>query len=299
MGDDAALNLAQPEHAPELHQLAGLTLTDDRRVWLKQADQLLARGHLLTLEHPPCGLLNHLRHTRDERLTGFVEALGEAVSLLFGALLAVLLHLLSLLNHLRGQVEQLRVALLDVLGRLLATPTRRIDKLLGNLPNAARVVTEQGARTRDAVCKDGLGPANGAGEYAYPIGEQLEMRHLLLVAAEHRQAYEQAIAHGCEILRYDRANERAHRDLMRLYYLSGNRSAALRQSFQAVHIGDEVYWDGLFSQNPPVHEFVSRSAGVEAAQKPDQIWVLHINPQERKHEPTSEVMLDRILALDV
>lgn len=57
----------------------------------------------------------------------------------------------------------------------------------------------------------------------------LELRHLLLVAAEHGQAYEQAIAHGCEILCHDRANERAHRDLMRLYYLSGNRSAALRQ----------------------------------------------------------------------
>lgn len=57
----------------------------------------------------------------------------------------------------------------------------------------------------------------------------LEICHRLLVDAEHRQAYGQAIQHALAILQHDRANERAHRDLMRLYYLSGNRSAALRQ----------------------------------------------------------------------
>ncbi len=61
-------------------------------------------------------------------------------------------------------------------------------------------------------------------------------------------------------------------------------SAALPQFFQAVHIGNEVYWDGLFSQNPPVREFVS---GVEPPQKPDQIWVIRINPQQRTFEPKS------------
>lgn len=61
-------------------------------------------------------------------------------------------------------------------------------------------------------------------------------------------------------------------------------SAALPQFFQAVHIGNEVYWDGLFSQNPPVREFIS---GVEPAQKPDQIWVIRINPQQRSLEPRS------------
>ncbi|NWF81882.1 MAG: patatin-like phospholipase family protein [Chloroflexi bacterium] len=61
-------------------------------------------------------------------------------------------------------------------------------------------------------------------------------------------------------------------------------SAALPQTFQAVRIGDEVYWDGLFSQNPPVREFVS---GVEPDQKPEQIWVIRINPQERAREPTT------------
>lgn len=42
-------------------------------------------------------------------------------------------------------------------------------------------------------------------------------------------AYEAGIAYGANILRYDRARERTHRQLMRLHYLSGNRTGALRQ----------------------------------------------------------------------
>jgi hypothetical protein len=44
-----------------------------------------------------------------------------------------------------------------------------------------------------------------------------------------RQAYELALAFGTRILRYDRAHERTHRQLMRLHYLAGDRAAALRQ----------------------------------------------------------------------
>jgi DNA-binding SARP family transcriptional activator len=43
------------------------------------------------------------------------------------------------------------------------------------------------------------------------------------------QAYERALAYGTRILRYDRAHERTHRQLMRLHYLAGDRAAALRQ----------------------------------------------------------------------
>jgi NTE family protein len=38
-----------------------------------------------------------------------------------------------------------------------------------------------------------------------------------------------------------------------------------------------VYWDGLFSQNPPVRELPD--AG------PDEIWVIQIDPQRRAAEP--------------
>lgn len=41
--------------------------------------------------------------------------------------------------------------------------------------------------------------------------------------------FEAGLAYGAEILRSDRAYERAHRQMMRLYLLSGDRSQALRQ----------------------------------------------------------------------
>jgi NTE family protein len=45
---------------------------------------------------------------------------------------------------------------------------------------------------------------------------------------------------------------------------------------------DGYYWDGLFSQNPPVREFLTRSTVDE---RPDEIWVIRINPQARDHPP--------------
>lgn len=56
-------------------------------------------------------------------------------------------------------------------------------------------------------------------------------------------------------------------------------SAALPTLFRAVHKGGSVYWDGLFSQNPPVRELTDA--------RPDEIWVIQINPQERDAEPRS------------
>ncbi len=41
--------------------------------------------------------------------------------------------------------------------------------------------------------------------------------------------YEDGVVYGTRILQYDRARERTHRRLMRLYYLAGDRTAALRQ----------------------------------------------------------------------
>lgn len=61
-------------------------------------------------------------------------------------------------------------------------------------------------------------------------------------------------------------------------------STTLPNLFQAVRIGDEIYWDGLFSQNPPVRELV---AGIDLALKPDEIWIVRINPQSISQEPRS------------
>jgi DNA-binding SARP family transcriptional activator len=46
---------------------------------------------------------------------------------------------------------------------------------------------------------------------------------------EQSQDYETGLAHGERVLRYDRAHESTHTRLMRLYYLAGDRTSALRQ----------------------------------------------------------------------
>lgn len=54
------------------------------------------------------------------------------------------------------------------------------------------------------------------------------LEKLIDACIAHRQ-YENGVVYGMRVLHYDRARERTHRLLMRLYYLSGNRSAALHQ----------------------------------------------------------------------
>jgi NTE family protein len=56
-------------------------------------------------------------------------------------------------------------------------------------------------------------------------------------------------------------------------------SAAIPNLFRAVRLEDGTYWDGLFSQNPPVRELLDTG--------PDELWVIQINPRERDTEPTT------------
>jgi DNA-binding SARP family transcriptional activator len=64
--------------------------------------------------------------------------------------------------------------------------------------------------------------------------ERLRQAYLALLGkeiayCETHALYEEGIAYGVRALRCEVAHERAHRTLMRLYYLSGDRTAALRQ----------------------------------------------------------------------
>ncbi|MCA1368649.1 patatin-like phospholipase family protein [Bradyrhizobium sp. BRP14] len=56
-------------------------------------------------------------------------------------------------------------------------------------------------------------------------------------------------------------------------------SAAVPPLFRAVQAHGTLFWDGLFSRNPPVREFT------ELPERPDEIWVVQINPQQRQREP--------------
>lgn len=51
----------------------------------------------------------------------------------------------------------------------------------------------------------------------------------LMAYCERQGLFEEGLAHGARILRYDRARERTHWQLMRLHYLAGDRTGALRQ----------------------------------------------------------------------
>jgi NTE family protein len=53
---------------------------------------------------------------------------------------------------------------------------------------------------------------------------------------------------------------------------------------EAQRIGSGHYWDGLYSQNPPVREFI---AGPKRADIPNELWIVRINPQQWPYVPAS------------
>ncbi|MDS0222647.1 patatin-like phospholipase family protein [Haloarcula sp. S1AR25-5A] len=59
-------------------------------------------------------------------------------------------------------------------------------------------------------------------------------------------------------------------------------SAAYPLLYKAVELNGHWHWDGLFSQNPPIREFLTSDRP-----KPDEIWVIQIEPQTRDGRPTS------------
>ena len=60
-------------------------------------------------------------------------------------------------------------------------------------------------------------------------------------------------------------------------------SAAVPNLFEAVKINGHYHWDGLFSQNPPINDLMHQPP----ERKPDELWVIQINPQELDGEPQS------------
>jgi len=67
-------------------------------------------------------------------------------------------------------------------------------------------------------------------------------------------------------------------------------SAAVPTVFEAVEINDHLHWDGQLSQNPPISDLMRQPP----ARKPEELWVIQINPQEFDGTPTSvEEVADR------
>lgn len=70
-------------------------------------------------------------------------------------------------------------------------------------------------------------------------------------------------------------------------------STAVPTIFPAVRIGEDAYWDGLFSDNPPISQLLDPDV-VGRERQPDQLWVIQVNPGSRKEIPvTPEDIFDR------
>jgi NTE family protein len=64
--------------------------------------------------------------------------------------------------------------------------------------------------------------------------------------------------------------------------LSGVAASGTLPAFrEAQHVEDcGYYWDGLYSQNPPVREFFFAAHGEVPDEVPDELWIVRINPQQ-------------------
>lgn len=64
-------------------------------------------------------------------------------------------------------------------------------------------------------------------------------------------------------------------------------SAAIPELFRAIAVPERgVYWDGLFSQNPPIHDLIEHQI--------DELWIVQINPSTCARVPTeTHEILDR------
>jgi NTE family protein len=70
-------------------------------------------------------------------------------------------------------------------------------------------------------------------------------------------------------------------------------SCAVPNIFPAVEIDGDVYWDGLFSDNPPLQELI-RPTSVGVGNVPEEIWLIKINPTTCEHVPERpDDILDR------
>lgn len=70
-------------------------------------------------------------------------------------------------------------------------------------------------------------------------------------------------------------------------------SAAVPSIFPAVEIENQAYWDGLFSDNPPTDELLFTEY-VGSDNKPDEIWIIQINPKGCEAVPTApQDIIDR------
>jgi NTE family protein len=67
-------------------------------------------------------------------------------------------------------------------------------------------------------------------------------------------------------------------------------SAGIPTIFKSIRIGNGAYWDGLFSENPPISALIQ----TPVEDRPEEIWIIQINPKTCSQEPsTAQSIIDR------
>lgn len=110
--------------------------------------------------------------------------------------------------------------------------------------------------------------------YAFPNGGQQQLQALLEGQVNFKQLQELALAEDAPGLLMGAVDVRS--GLFRVF--PGQEisveavlaSTAVPDLFPAVEVKGRMYWDGLFSQNPPIRELMDY--------KPDELWIIQINP---------------------
>ena len=101
-------------------------------------------------------------------------------------------------------------------------------------------------------------------------------RRLLIGASEVINGYETVFDSELNKHREGRVPVERWRQRLPLSLAGVAASGTLPSVREAQHIEDcGDYWDGLYSQNPPIRDFVE-----DRCKAPDEIWILRINPQQ-------------------
>jgi len=101
---------------------------------------------------------------------------------------------------------------------------------------AGRDLRDEDARTLERATQLYAGPLLEDWYQDWCLCKRERLHHIFLVMldkltgfCESRGRYEEALMYGGRILQHDRARERTHQQIMRLHYLAGDRTGALRQ----------------------------------------------------------------------
>jgi NTE family protein len=96
---------------------------------------------------------------------------------------------------------------------------------------------------------------------------------------------------ACNVLTGKLSKFNSRKEAVRIEHILA--SACVPNIFPAVTIETMAFWDGLFSDNPPIRSLI-RSEFVGNENIPDEIWVIKINPTSRDKIPVqSDDIADR------